>query len=80
MPKCIYREGDLNFNKPENDDTATAEHIIPWAIGGSNGLVTPDASQEANNDLGSEVDARFADTLPLPYWRYENAEENQSGS
>ena len=63
MTKCIYREVTLNHNKPEDSDTATLEHIIPWAIGGSNGFATGDASKGANNDLGSEVDAKFADTL-----------------
>ncbi len=70
MAKCVYRGTSLNSDVPPNDDTASVEHIIPWAIGGSNGLVTRDASRKGNNDLGSEVDAPFANTLPLAFMRH----------
>lgn len=80
MPKCIYREVELNSNRPEDDDTASIEHIIPWAIGGSNGLTIPDASKAANNDLGSEVDARFVDTLPLAIKRHQLQLRSQNGN
>jgi hypothetical protein len=80
MTQCIYRKVTLNSNKPDDDDTASAEHIIPWALGGSNGLVTPDASKAANNDLGSDVDARFADTLPLAIKRHQLQLKSQNGN
>ena len=80
MTKCIYREVILNHNKPEDSDTASLEHIIPWAIGGSNGFATDDASKAANNDLGSEVDAKFADTLPIAIKRFKFQIKSQKGN
>lgn len=80
MPKCIYREVELNTHTPTDSDTRSVEHIIPWALGGSNGLTTPDASTSANNDLGSEVDAPFSDTLPLAIKRHQLQLESQGGN
>ncbi|QBR72333.1 hypothetical protein CU048_14780 [Beijerinckiaceae bacterium] len=79
MAKCIYRKVTLNSNKPEDDDTTSVEHIIPWSIGGSNGLQTLDVSRRANNDLGSEVDAPFANTLPIAIKRHELQLRSQNG-
>jgi hypothetical protein len=80
MAKCIYREVILNSNKPEDDDTASLEHIIPWALGGSNGFTISDVSKAANNDLGSEVDARLADTLPIAIMRHRLQLKSQNGN
>lgn len=80
MSKCIYREVTLNSNKPEDDDTASDEHIIPWAIGGSDGFIIRDASKVANNDLGSEVDARFVNMLPLAIMRHRLQLKSQNGN
>ncbi len=80
MTKCIYREITLNHNEPEDSDTATLEHIIPWAIGGSNGFATGDASKGANNNLGSKVDAKFADTLPIAIKRFKFQIKSQKGN
>jgi hypothetical protein len=80
VAKCIYREIPLNSNVPADSNTASTEHIIPWALGGSNGLVTPDVSKEANNDLGSDVDAQFADTLPLAIKRHNLQIKSQKGN
>ena len=81
MTKCIYRPSvALNSDKPENDSTASLEHIIPFAIGGSNSLATMDACKKANNDLGSEVDAPFCNILPIAIKRHELAIVGQSGN
>lgn len=80
MTKCIYREVTLNHNKREDNDTATLEHILPWAIGGSNGFATDDASKSANNDLGSEVDSKFIDTLPIAIKRFHWQIKSQKGN
>lgn len=80
MPKCIYRIVELNQNVPADDDSASDEHIIPWAIGGSNGLVTREASRKANNNLGSDVDAAFANTLPIAIMRHKLRIQSQNGN
>lgn len=80
MTKCIYRGIDLNKDCPDNDNTATVEHIIPWALGGSNGFVTCDVSKKANNDLGSQVDAQFANTLPIAMKRHQLQLKSQNGN
>jgi hypothetical protein len=78
--RCIYRNVTLNHNEPPDGDTASVEHIIPWAIGGANGLVTADVSKLANNDLGSSVDAPFADTLPIAIKRHQLQLKSQKGN
>ncbi|WP_395449394.1 hypothetical protein ACHMW7_05845 [Aminobacter sp. UC22_36] len=81
MAKCIYREVVLDSsNNPEDGDASSVEHIIPWALGGSNAFTTNDASKFANNSLGSEVDARFANTLPIAIMRHRLQLKSQSGS
>jgi len=80
MAQCVYRGITLNNNDPADDDTASLEHIIPWAIGGSNGLATRDASKKGNNDLGSDVDAPFANTLPLAFMRHKLELKSNSGN
>ena len=42
MSHCIYCRGLLNKNDPPDDMTQSKEHIIPWALGGSNEFVTWD--------------------------------------
>jgi hypothetical protein len=80
MAKCIYSWLDLNEDNPPNDATRSKEHIIPWAIGGSDGLVTDDVSKKWNNDFGSQIDKPFSDVLPIAISRHELRIEGQSGS
>ncbi len=80
MSKCIYKKFDLNINSSEDSNSRSVEHIIPWSIGGSNGLTTDDASKSANNELGSEVDAPFANTLPIAIMRNRLQIKSQNGN
>jgi hypothetical protein len=48
---CIY----TGENFPETD--RSEEHIVPYAIGGSNQFTTIDVSKKANNDAGSQIDS-----------------------
>jgi hypothetical protein len=79
LVKCIYSWMDLNQDIPQNDYTQSKEHIVPWAIGGSDGLVTHDASKKYNNDFGSSIDEPFANTLPIAIKRHELGLKSQSG-
>lgn len=80
LERCIYRGTTLIDTDPEDDNFASIEHIIPFAVGGSDGLVTSDASKFANNDLGSKVDAPFANTLPIAIKRHQLQLKSQGGN
>jgi len=80
VAKCVYRDVILNSNHPEDSNTASIEHIIPWALGGSNSFTIADVSKGANNDLGSDVDAPFVDTLPLAIKRHQMGLKSQNGN
>lgn len=77
--RCVYRHIFLNNNKPEDDDTATIEHIVQWSIGGSDSVTIDNVSKRANSDLGTNVDAPFADLLPLAIKRFQLKIKNQKG-
>ncbi len=64
------------------DETLTLsdEHIIPFALGGSNGFTTKDASKKYNSDLGRDIDAKFINLLPLSIKRHILQLQGQSGS
>ena len=80
MPeRCVYRHTYLNNNKPEDDDTASIEHIVQWSIGGSDDVIINNISKKANGDLGSDVDAPFSDLLPLAIKRFQLKIKNQKG-
>jgi hypothetical protein len=64
MPQCIYCRAELNNNVPADPMTASLEHILPLALGGSNAFVTTDVSRQHNHDLGSDIEAPFMN-LPL---------------
>jgi hypothetical protein len=81
MTCCIYvPKRKLNDDRPPNDLTKSTEHIVPWALGGSNGCTIDDVSTKANNDLGSEIDAPFSNLLPIASWRHTLKLEGQSGT
>src|SRR5438132_854341 len=70
MARCIYvPERELNDDRPPNERTKSIEHVVPWALGGSNGCTVDDVSTKANNDLGTEIDAPFSNLLPIASWR-----------
>lgn len=52
MERCLYTYVDLNQNDPPDDRTATLEHIVPYAIGGSGEFLIKYCSKKANNDFG----------------------------
>jgi hypothetical protein len=79
MTCCIYvPERELNDDRPPNERTKSTEHIVPWALGGSNGCTTDDVSRKANNDLGTEIDAPLSNLLPMAFWRHTLKLEGQS--
>lgn len=71
MTRCIYEpEIELNDDRLQNDLTKTLEHIVPWALGGSDCCSIEDVSKKANNDLGTEIDAPLSNLLPIAFWRH----------
>jgi len=80
MARCIYvPDKELNDRHPSDDFTKSLEHIVPWAIGGSNGFSTQDVSTKANNDLGTQIDAPLARLLPVAILRHQLKLTGQSG-
>ena len=78
MTHCIYvPERELNDDRPPNERTKSIEHVVPWAIGGSNGCTIDEVSTKANNDLGTEIDAPFSNLLPIASWRH-NPEDRRA--
>jgi hypothetical protein len=77
--KCIYSYHSLNSNVPQDDCSATLEHIVPYALGGSDAFTTTDASKKYNNHFGTIIDAPFMNLLPLAIKRHEFAIPGQSG-
>jgi hypothetical protein len=81
MARCIYvPERELNDDRPPNERTKSIEHVVSWALGGSNGCTVDDVSTKANNDLGTEIDASFSNLLPIASWRHTLKLEGQSGT
>lgn len=80
MPLCIYCYQQLNSNNPPDDMTSTREHVVPWALGGSNQFSTHEASKKYNNDFGRDIDAPFIDLLPLAIKRHQLGIEGYSGT
>lgn len=81
MTHCIYvPERELNDDSPPNERTRSVEHIVPWALGGSNGCATNDVSTKANNDFGTEIDAPFSNLLPVAFHRHALKLKGQSGA
>src|SRR5580704_9863083 len=78
--RCIYSWTELNEDEPPNAATRSKEHIVPWAIGGSNGLVTYDACKKWNRDFGSLIDDPFTNTLPIAIKRHELKIKGKSGT
>lgn len=78
--KCLYTHSILNRNSPPDDNTESKEHIIPYALGGSNDFVTFDCSKKANNDFGRDIDAPFMAIPLVGMKRHEFAIKGQGGS
>jgi hypothetical protein len=64
MERCLYTYVELNHNAPEDDRTASLEHIIPYALGGCDAFAITYCSKKANNDYGRDIDAPFI-ALPV---------------
>jgi hypothetical protein len=62
--RCLYTYVELNGDVPANDRTASFEHIVPYALGGSDAFGISYCSKRANNDFGRDIDAPFI-ALPL---------------
>ena len=59
--------------------STTNEHIIPYALGGSNRF-TISVCASCNNKYGSEIDAPFLEIFPVSYKRFEHNIESISGN
>lgn len=64
MERCLYTYVELNQNEPPDDRTATLEHIVPFALGGTDAFTIRYCSKKANNDFGRDIDAPFI-ALPI---------------
>ncbi|WKW52048.1 HNH endonuclease [Rhodomicrobium lacus] len=58
MSKCIFCQRELVAGATDGSQP-TKEHVIQFALGGSNGLVTNDVCKDCNSTLGETVDAEF---------------------
>lgn len=58
MAQCIFCQRTLMPGATDGTQP-TKEHVIQYAIGGSNGLVTHDVCKDCNSNLGDSVDADF---------------------
>lgn len=76
MRKCIYTYRPLNINVPADDNTESKEHIIPYALGGSDAFVTYDCSKKSNNDFGRDIDAPF---IKIPFVGFKRHELSIKG-
>ncbi|NKC11718.1 MAG: hypothetical protein GKR94_05795 [Gammaproteobacteria bacterium] len=73
MSRCLYTYADLGQGK------STVEHIVPYALGGSDAFVIRYCSKQANNDFGRDIDAPFM-ALPLVgFSRYSLGLKGRSG-
>ena len=79
MTRCIYCRSDLNKNDPPDEMTQSKEHIVPYALGGSDAFATMDVSKKYNNDFGRDIDAKFVNLLPISIKRHMLHIVGQSG-
>jgi len=77
--QCIYSYQPLNTNVPSDDFSASKEHIIPWALGGSDQFTTSDVAKRFNNDFGRDIDAPFINLMPFAVKRHQLGIEGYSG-
>lgn len=71
---CIYSGKDL----PESE--RSDEHIVPYALGGSNQFITNDVSTKANNEAGSKIDAALINSWFVASERWRLALKSQKGA
>jgi hypothetical protein len=71
---CIY----TGKNWPENE--RSKEHIVPYAVGGSNGFVTYDVSHEGNNKAGASADAEMINNFFVANERWQRHIASEDGS
>lgn len=58
MMQCIYCRNNLVAGATDGTQPSL-EHIVQYAIGGSDGLATRDVCNRCNSNLGDTIDARF---------------------
>lgn len=80
MNRCIYCRSEINHNEPPDDMTCSKEHIVQFALGGSNSFTTMDASTKYNSDLGRDIDSKFINLMPLAIKRHTLKLKGQSGT
>lgn len=70
---CIY----LGEYRPESE--RSEEHILPWALGGTNSFVTRDVSTRGNNEAGKIVDSSLINNWMISCERWRLKIKGQSG-
>lgn len=65
----------------ETDETErSCEHVIPYALGGSDGFATRDVSRTANGQLGTSIDAPFIGDFFMTFERWRRGLKSQKGN
>jgi hypothetical protein len=80
LEKCLYTYVKLNQNSPADDCTATLEHIVPYALGGSASFGIRYCSKKANNDYGRDIDAPFIALPMIGFKRHDLGLKSYSGT
>ena len=70
---CIY-SGELHDEGERSD-----EHIIPYALGGSNQLITRDVARIPNNEVGRTADSRLINNFFMANERWERRIASEDG-
>ncbi len=78
MEKCIYTYSPLN-NLPDDDNAATLEHIVPYALGGCREFGIEYCSKKANNTFGSDIDSPFISHPIVGFKRHKYGLKGYSG-
>lgn len=81
MSRCIYCLDPL-VPKAAGDGpkNPSLEHVVPWALGGSNGCATDEVCRECNSTLGDSVDAACINQSIVMMTRHQFGIAGQSGT
>ena len=80
MSTCIYCQTTLDDTSALGEDKKSSlEHIVPYSLGGSNGLATRNACKGCNSTLGVTVDAAFINQPVIGMLRHEFETYGYSG-
>jgi HNH endonuclease len=79
MNRCIYCLNDL-IAGAEDGRQPSLEHIVQYAIGGSDGLATREVCNRCNSTLGDTVDSRFIHCHLIGFARLQHGLEGHGGT